>query len=650
MMAERLESRRLVESKRAMQFRGARLLQASVLAAIVFGSAPADAIDLPPIANKPVRLDLTHTNIFNWHFDNRNETPIDDNYGEWIQRLDTQLSWDRWSYGFRLDSAIYQLAPTAPYLADGDSARFFAYQKQLVNRYQTSVYPSKFYLSYRTPDLELTLGDFYVQFGRGLVLSLRKIDEVALDTTLRGAKVDYQGQSGKFRYGAVGVLGYTNPVRVDESSGRRLTAPRAWYFAGMPAPVKPAVFQADPLTPQNDYGYPGVLEESYRPDGIIGAHLQGGTRDILIGLQGSLLARGGLGNLLESSNQLEDATLDTQTLGRANRFIETGSVSASLPNLPHSTAVYVEVAKQRLDTATSPFGASDPEKGSTDGHAVYASVSAGGDPVNVLFEARHARRFWPLLANVNPQSAPEFLILGYSAPPTTQPVTHDTEFGFFGTCTTGGRVRVDYRIANNVTTYASVGRYISWGERLGDCGARAGRLEDSDRNDIWDPYVGVQASYDKRRSHVNAWTGVRLDDAKEPFVAASGAETRIFYREAYARYDWFHVLSSIWALQNQGTHRLRAEYQTDAQPWVEGEHYVALQWKSKAIVSMGYEYSDRGDDLKHYFNGSVLYRITPDTSFRLFAGQQRPALRCVSGVCRMFPPFEGAKLEFVARF
>ena len=34
----------------------------------------------------------------------------------------------------------------------------------------------------------------------------------------------------------------------------------------------------------------------------------------------------------------------------------------------------------------------------------------------------------------------------------------------------------------------------------------------------------------------------------------------------------------------------------------------------------------------------------------LFVGQRRGAIRCVSGVCRNFPPFEGAKLELTSRF
>ena len=36
-------------------------------------------------------------------------------------------------------------------------------------------------------------------------------------------------------------------------------------------------------------------------------------------------------------------------------------------------------------------------------------------------------------------------------------------------------------------------------------------------------------------------------------------------------------------------------------------------------------------------------------TFNVFVGQRRGALRCISGVCRQFPPFEGAKLELTSR-
>jgi hypothetical protein len=37
-------------------------------------------------------------------------------------------------------------------------------------------------------------------------------------------------------------------------------------------------------------------------------------------------------------------------------------------------------------------------------------------------------------------------------------------------------------------------------------------------------------------------------------------------------------------------------------------------------------------------------------TINVFVGQRRGAIRCVSGVCRLFPPFEGAKFELTSRF
>jgi hypothetical protein len=241
--------------------------------------------------------------------------------------------------------------------------------------------------------------------------------------------------------------------------------------------------------------------------------------------------------------------------------------------------------------------------------------------------------------------------VAYSAPPTTEPITTDTELGAFGVCTTGGRARVDVVVSPNVALYGTLGLYRTWTERDDACGADGKGLRDEVRDDVIDPFVGARINYDEHRSHANVWGGARLDDAAEPFPSATGdGTTRAFYREAYGRYDWFHVVSSKWAIQDQGFHRLRAEYQTDALPWKEGENYVAVQWASKLIASFGYEYTDRGGDWLNYFNGSVLWRFSSSTSARAFVGQQRGALRCVSGVCRLFPPFEGAKLEVIARF
>ena len=80
-----------------------------------------------------------------------------------------------------------------------------------------------------------------------------------------------------------------------------------------------------------------------------------------------------------------------------------------------------------------------------------------------------------------------------------------------------------------------------------------------------------------------------------------------------------------------------------------------LQNTARLIGAFGYEYTTRYQRQLNYFNGSLLVRLPRhwlpgDSSVRVFAGQQRGALRCVNGVCKVFPDFTGARVELVLRF
>jgi hypothetical protein len=46
----------------------------------------------------------------------------------------------------------------------------------------------------------------------------------------------------------------------------------------------------------------------------------------------------------------------------------------------------------------------------------------------------------------------------------------------------------------------------------------------------------------------------------------------------------------------------------------------------------------------------VLYRFSSANNVKIFAGQQRGGLKCVNGVCKVFPPFEGVRAELTMRF
>ena len=616
-------------------------LASGVVALLVVSSA--QALEAGDVGGHPLTVDVTETAVVNYNFDNRNDTAVDDAWGVWTNRLTVQAQWYRLILGVRLDSSKFFYTPDPNELADDDvgptdPAHYnstLAYGRELSNRYRNVVYPAKLYLSYVTPDVEATVGDVYAQFGRGLVLSVRKIDELAVDTTIRGGKVSYRVPMPKgSKLKVSGVGGYMNPLRVDESSGRVLESPSTWYFGGMPTPHATAYIQ-DP-------------QATFVPDSVLAASVEGGLTQATLGVHGAVLDRP---DPCVFPNASEICTPFSNQHARGAGQMRNISGSLTVPDIFGVGSFYVEVAAQQQRNQEPPAGF-DPATGfartpddDMDGHAVYASASANGGPFAVTLEGKHYRRFFPLTANVDVDGAvDEFSLVQYSAPPTTLPVYVDSETYFFNTCVTGGRGRLDARVTDDLLVYGWVGRYATWGET----GTPECETIDENRNDVWDTAVGMEATFEKKKSHAFAWVGARDDQLAAPDPVAE--PSAVYYREGYIRYDLLKKLSRTFYLQIQGNVRRRHFAAETPIPWWEGENYTALQWNPHLSVAFGYEYITQEGVPSNYYNGSVKWRIDSDKSLRLFVGQQRGALRCISGVCRQFPAFEGAKAEAVVRF
>ena len=56
------------------------------------------------------------------------------------------------------------------------------------------------------------------------------------------------------------------------------------------------------------------------------------------------------------------------------------------------------------------------------------------------------------------------------------------------------------------------------------------------------------------------------------------------------------------------------------------------------------------DDLSLIWAGIIAWEATDDITVRATAGTQRGGLKCVAGVCRIYPAFAGVKTEVVGRF
>lgn len=625
------------------------------------------------------RFLVTETSIVNYHTDNRDSDLLNDNYGEWLNRLNTQATRGALTINFRLDSAIYFKKPDPNSLArtqaeaeqqairdraniqgiSFEEARLnfieqqtLTFGRNLSSRYNNTLYPSKLAVSYSKNNVDLVVGDFYAQLGRGMVLALRKADELATDTTLRGAKIDYRPDLGPMKLGLTLLAGYTNPLRVDEVSGRQL-AQRRDSFDAIVFPLAPG---------PNATFYTPDARPTFATDRIIGARIEHGVREVQISLQSAYLRR----------VEADFYNGNEENPARNAGDMINASVGINVPDIVQHGSFYFEGALQTLErpiltadaSAETHYSQIDQLARLSGGKALYALLTLYQGPVTLNLEGKHYDRFYPLAASISREST-EFLPLQYSAPPTTEFIWSDTQFNTFNVCVTGGRARLDVKAHKSLLLYSSLGGYVSHSERADavTCGQIPGNDDqgnttpppgknDKIRNTVWDPWAGFEWNASDNRSHIYGSIGTRFDNTPEPEVYAGIDEpTTSFYREFYhARYDIVAKIKGPISLQTAGFHRYRFKAEQKSTPWFEGENYLSLLFAPRLTAAFGYEYTTVFGSHKNFFNGQILYRFTTDKTLRVFVGQSRPALRCVSGVCRQFPAFEGAKVEAVFRF
>ncbi|MCA9629742.1 MAG: hypothetical protein KC766_18835 [Myxococcales bacterium] len=617
-------------------------------------SPGANAFDAGTIDDEPVQLDVTNATSVLYNANNRDSRPNDvtraanDDWGLLYNRLNLQASTGKWQLGLRLDTAWFYTSPNAvdiatelerarprP-LAPGSLAppdyfrqRFYEAGGELSNRYVNWTYPAKYYVGYTSRDVELTLGDFYAQFGRGLVLSVRKLDELSSDITIRGARATSHLDVDDAKLKLTLLGGEMNPLRLDEASGR---------YLGVTSDVTPgflAITEAG-MPHQVETDFIPSANPTYAPDRIVGAQVEAGPKQFTLGTQGVVLFR--------------QDPLNSDTV-RTAKHVFVGSQSLDIPRVGDFGAAYIEAAVQSLDGPANIDA----------GHALYASFNIFADPVTILLEGKHYRRFFPLSANVDLNHAREFNLVQYNAPPTTEVFYNDTQFETFNVCVSGGRAKTDFHAGKDEDLFVWLGYYNTWSESASNDQCD---IADDKRNRVLDAAVGAELTSQQRKSRASITLGGRNDVADRELQTAGGEQTDIAYQEGYVRYDVIRWIDGPYSLQFQGWHRRRR--QTLGGPeggWWEGQHLTGFEWAPHVSLAFGVEYNSNElfaasdtaspselSDVTLYFNGQATYRIDSASSVSLFVGQRRGSLRCVGGVCRVFPPFEGARLDATLRF
>ena len=630
-----------------------RHVRACLAISVVLWSLPARAVDVGDVGGQPVQLDVTETSIAEKHFAARTgsrETspgiiPIEDSdWAGWINRLNSSLRWGHWDLGLRLDSAVYGFRP-----ADGADPKTPLGQQLILDnesRYRNSIYPAKLWATYSAPGVEVTAGDAYVQFGRGLTLSMRKVDELGIDTTLRGGKV----QITRDPFSVTFVAGFGNPSRVDEATGRALweTSTSVINSATTPAFGSDRIVGVDlqagrglPLTLSTHVvRFSRCAPYHYDANGNAETNFFNDPSTVTFGTCDS------------KDTDIWLSSLNLVPHGLQSRDITMAGQSIEVPSLWGHGTLYVEAALQQRDSSPGV------ETTNLNGNALYAALSYDIGKTSSTIEVKSNRNFYTVAASVG-QNAPEFAIIAYSfLPPAESFNMLDAEgTGDFNACVEGGRYREDVNVSSDLLLYGqgvfayslsenSNGRCDQLGRTITGPGISAASVQDV----VWDGVAGVEYSFDDRLSHVFASAGARDDTPKD-------GNSDFQYREQHVEYSIAKYLGGPWSLEIQGRHRHRKEKDFNIDPttyvqpwWYEGENYVSLRMAPKWVFGAGFEYTTLIGQPTTYVNGSVVYKFTSSSNVRVFVGEQRGAFRCASGLCRFFPAFEGARAELTLRF
>lgn len=287
--------------------------------------------------------------------------------------------------------------------------------------------------------------------------------------------------------------------------------------------------------------------------------------------------------------------------------------SLDAPRLTSWLAVYAEYARAQdhvLDVSST-------------GGALYAALTATHGRATWLLEGKDYRGYRGWSATDDPLHT-----VVYQQPPTLERVQMPY---VAGEGITAARLRVDFRRDDKLSLLGS----LLGGQDRSPSGGWAS---------LADAWVSAEMRWNDGKTRVAPLVEAR----REQYEVGGGLVDQMLSLELTA----MHVVSGAWSLEANGFVWLRDKGGT-VPAWREGVVQVAVHRAPDLIFTAGYEFTtEKKEQLNqhNFFNASARWNIRSDTYVSLFVGGNRPGLRCASGLCRVFPAFQGVRLEVVAQY
>lgn len=609
--------------------------------------------DLPvlPVLG-PTTLSFTNTTVVEYWNDNFNsneaarrpggrwrEAEADDGFLGLTERLQLVLQGDE----VRLSARVDGFAATQAYggwdLHDNNPDDTFAVHRAAI----WDLRLERLTATFQRGPWTVHLGDAPATVGRGIALTLRKEDILGLDVTNRGAQVQYD--DGSLYWKVLG--GVPNTQNLD---------PQALVVFGDRSNILGRLYPPGYRPDRSEFetGRRDDLQTEPVGSTIVGAAEVGyrfgeyGDYDVGVHGTGTDFSWVGAGNLTRDDAQLGiiGGHFAAPSLfdGRMNLYVEYNQMwrNDRVFTLPTQ-----EISNDRRCRPGS-------DRGDHACYALYASLNVQAtDELSILFEWKDYRDF---INAVRPNTDYNEMLpqwaqgafeapFQFSVPPAFE---RDAERPRASYNARGGRVRLDYRVPES--DWSLAGAFLGYGH-----------AEDVER-DPWDGilvthgYAELQKVNTETDPNVPGWTmDIVLGYRQETWLHS---DDRFGDLAQPGELDWRVIHGNVDAsvvfgdnsLELRVDQRFERRLEGRLKDFVRGEVTVTWSWKGVFRMSPALRWNDEISTAPSLYPAlEMRWDYTPGSFFSFLVGRTPGGIICANGVCREVPPFEGAKLTWVAR-
>jgi hypothetical protein len=505
-------------------------------------------------AQSDTRVAVTDTLAIDYRVDNRNGLDGDDDYGSLVNRLNVTGNSGALRGSARLDVFGFFDAPD--------------------DRYRSLASLERIQLGWHRDQVTIEVGDTYQQLGRGIALSMRKIDEAGVDVAIRGGSFAWAGDVVSIR--AFG--GLANPSNADAVNQRYVRDTDDLVVGGAIAvqPVRSVRVEA--------FGAFLRPEESRFDD-------------------------------LRTACDAVPILCDDFTRADEEDGTTSLGVAVTLPTVLPWLSWYAEGGYQLRDELDrNPVG-----------QAGYTAVDLSFGTSSVLLEGLFLDDW---TADGSPNTGLDGVRFRYNQPPTLERIDQEVPNN---EDVRGGRARWEHWfIAPDVTVHANVAY------RVNDAG------EEAEVTQIHG-YGGIEKYYALGASRVSVSGGYR--DERQPSLDDPALKDM-----QHAEADWIHAFGTGWSTHVTSNLEVRTLAGDD---YLRGSTFVGLERVGLGALTfeLGYDTQDERDSTANlFYAGIAKWEISDHFTLTATGGTQRGGLKCVNGVCRVYPGFAGGRVELISRF